>query len=209
MDSIFESVFEDIQAFVYRCRNDRDYTMEYMTCGVERITGYRPEEIMGNAAVSYVGLTPEVDKDRVFAEVDRAIEAGQSWDMLQRLTHRRGHHVWVRERGTAVYENGELAYLQGLVVGADAEMTLREQIERKVEETRVASADIVGLTRQITNSVRELSMLSINARIEAARSGEAGRGFAVVANEIKTLADRNVLWADKIASQVSQMNDQT
>ena len=202
MDSIFESVFGDIHAFVYRCRNDSDYTMEYMTDGVERITGYAKGEILFNAGVSYVGLTPEIDRDRIFGEVDAAIEAGESWDITHRLVHRNGHHVWVRERGTAIFEDGALSHLQGLVVGAEAEAALRTSLEERISEVETASANIVGLTQRITGSVRALSMLSVNARIEAARSGSAGRGFAVVANEIKSLADENARFADQITDQV-------
>ncbi|MEM8655032.1 MAG: methyl-accepting chemotaxis protein [Pseudomonadota bacterium] len=205
MDSIFESVFGDIHAFVYRCRNDSDYTMEYMTDGIERITGYAKDEILFNAGVSYVGLTPEIDRDRIFGEVDAAIEAGKSWDITHRLVHARGHHVWVRERGTAIFENGELSHLQGLVVGAEAEAELRTSLEQRIADIEAASTNIVRLTKRITGSVRALSMLSVNARIEAARSGPAGKGFAVVANEIKSLADENAQFADQITDQVQNM----
>ena len=206
MDSVFESIFGAIDAFIYRCANDADYTMDYMAGGVQKLIGYAPEDVMGNAKVSYVGITVDEDKDRVFADVDAAIEAGRAWDVAYRLCHQDGHHVWVRERGSAVYEDGKLVYLQGLVVDAAAEFNLRSELERRVEESRAASKDIVGLTKQITSSVRELSMLSTNARIEAARSGEAGRGFAVVANEMKTLSERNAGLADKIAEQVQQFD---
>ena len=205
MDSIFESVFGDIHAFVYRCRNDSDYTMEYMTNGVERITGYAKADILHNAGVSYVGLTPEIDRDRIFGEVDAAIEVGKSWDITHRLVHRRGHHIWVRERGTAIFEGGEPPHLQGLVVGAEAEADLRTSLEQRIADVETTSANIVGLTKRITGAVRALSMLSINARIEAARTGPAGQGFAVVANEIKTLADQNAGFADQITDQVRNM----
>jgi hypothetical protein len=180
--------------------------MEHMSGQVSQLLGYRADDILCNALISYVGLTHEEDKERVFGEVDAAIELAQPWDVAYRINHQKGHSVWVRERGNAVYERGELVYLQGLVVNATAEFDLHAKLERGRGEATRATRDIVHLTEQITTSVRELSMLSINARIEAARSGEAGKGFAVVANEIKTLADRNAGWADKITSRINELN---
>jgi len=83
---------------------------------------------------------------------------------------------------------------------------LREDMAASLARTTKANKDVLAMTENITGSVRELSMLSINARIEAARSGEAGLGFAVVANEMKALAERNAVWADKITERL--MGDQ-
>lgn len=207
MNSVYDSVFSAIDAFVFRCRNDENYTMEYIAGQVSNIIGYSADDLLHNKNVSYVGLTAQDDKDEVFAQVDAAIERGEAWDIAYRLKHRAGHHVWVRERGNAVHENGGLAYLEGLVVSAKSEFDLREEMQAGLVETNKVSADIADMTSQITGSVRELSMLSINASIEAARSGDAGKGFAVVANEIRTLATRNAEWADRISTRVRDMRN--
>ncbi|WP_298917778.1 PAS domain-containing methyl-accepting chemotaxis protein [uncultured Roseobacter sp.] len=200
MLDIYESIFATIDAFAYRCRNDDAYTMEFMQGAVQNLTGYAPDDILGNKRVSYVGLTHEADVDRVFKEVDRCIEAGQPWDVAYQLTHADGHLVNVRERGCAIYENGELAFLQGLVTGAAAEIELRETLQETLDSSQSQTLEITELTSKITESLKQLNMLSINARIEAARSGDAGRGFAVVAEEIKSLADQNTKWAQVIHS---------
>lgn len=202
MLSVFESIFSTIPAFAYRCRNDKTYTMEFMEGAVTELTGYGVDDILGNSKVSYVGLTHLDDVDRVFADVDAAIEARKPWDVAYRLTSSGGDLVHVRERGCAVYKDGELAYLQGLVVGAEQEQLLQDQMKAHLEKSEAKNKEILDLIGQITASLKQLNMLSINARIEAARSGQAGLGFAVVADEIKALSDQNSNWANVIATSL-------
>ena len=45
-----------------------------------------------------------------------------------------------------------------------------------------------GVMRELDNIGRQLSMLAMNAKIEASRAGESGAGFSVVADEVKQLA---------------------
>jgi len=49
-------------------------------------------------------------------------------------------------------------------------------------------AEMSNRANAIKDIAQQVNMLSINARIEAARSGDAGRGFAVVAQEIDRLS---------------------
>ncbi len=203
MSDVFSSVFSAVNGFVYRCANDSDYTMQFMEGSVLGLTGYPANAILSNAEVSYVGLTADQDQDRVFAEVDAAIEARETWDVFYRLTHANGHLVPVRERGNAIYSDGELTHLEGLVVSAEAESRLIDEMDTMVSDTRLANQEIVDLTQQITHSLRALKMLSVNARIEAAKSGDAGRGFSVVANEIRALADENSAFTEVIHAKLA------
>ena len=90
------------------------------------------------------------------------------------------------------------------MVGAEAEFALHEKINGLLENSRRRADDIASLSGRITNSVSQLSMLSVNARIEAARSGAAGKGFAIVANEMKKLAEESGEWAAVIAEKSKQ-----
>ncbi|UWQ54140.1 methyl-accepting chemotaxis protein [Leisingera caerulea] len=203
--TVFNSIFSTGSAFVYRCANDENFTMKFMAGQVEKLCGCPKSDILGNAKVSYAGLTHADDIDRVFADVDAAIEAKANWDVAYRLSQPDGSEAWVRERGNAVYDdNGEMVYLEGLVVDASTEVNLRKELQETLNRTEEANAEIIDLAENILRSVQKLSILAINAGIEAARAGKAGLGFAYLAREIKALADENNRWASRITDTMAQ-----
>ncbi|NRB16853.1 MAG: PAS domain-containing methyl-accepting chemotaxis protein [Rhodobacteraceae bacterium] len=203
--TIFNSVFSSGNAFIYRCANDDVFTMEFMAGQVEKLCGYSIDDILGNNRVAFGDLMHKEDAKGVFAEVDVAIEQHRNWDVDYRFCRSDGTEAWVRERGNAVYDDqGALVYLEGLVVDASAEVKLRETLESTLQTTEEVNAEIVELAENIVRSVRQLSILSINVGIEAARAGDAGLGFAYLAREIKNLSVENAEWARCITTVMAE-----
>lgn len=66
---------------------------------------------------------------------------------------------------------------------------------RKIEESSMEISSIINLIDQITAQTR---ILSINASIEASKSGEFGRGFAIISEQIRNLANRSAISSEKI-----------
>lgn len=78
---------------------------------------------------------------------------------------------------------------------------LNSSFEKLGEDVRQES-ELLGEFSRISGNInqiaRQTDMLSLNAGIEAARSGEQGRGFQVVAHEVKKLAENSRKEAEKI-----------
>ncbi len=201
---IFDSIMLASKSFVYRCESDDHDTMRYMSGCVRDVTGFYPEQLLNNRERSYASIVHPEDMQRTDDLIEAAIAENRSWDMDYRLLRPDGSDVLVRERGAAVYEDGELAYLQGLVCDATEEQRLRHEIEQRAFDTKQANSDILELANRIVQSVRALRMLSVNSQIEAARAGDAGKGFAVVAAEISKLAETNADCANEIAARMSR-----
>ncbi len=68
------------------------------------------------------------------------------------------------------------------------------------ESTKLVKAvnDISGKINIINDIAMQTNILSLNARVEAAKAGVEGRGFSVVAEEIRRLADVSKTSADQI-----------
>ena len=88
---------------------------------------------------------------------------------------------------------------------------LQKVSEKKVTVFNEESATASEAIRQVRSKMRDLNqvssmerLLSINASIEAARSGQAGVGFAVVAREIGNLAENSA----KVYEEIQELVDQ-
>lgn len=73
-----------------------------------------------------------------------------------------------------------------------------------------SSGEIDKIIEYIRNVSKKTKLLSLNASIEAARSGEAGKGFSVVAQEIGKLSeetDKSILGIEQIVNNIIEEID--
>lgn len=80
--------------------------------------------------------------------------------------------------------------------------TESEHMSELIIQLKNDAKKIEGITEIIEGIAKETNLLSLNASIEAARSGEAGRGFAVVADQIGSLAKASNLQVTEISQLV-------
>lgn len=80
---------------------------------------------------------------------------------------------------------------------------------KSTEQLTVGMKRIQDTTKQINDITGQTHILSLNAAIEAARTGEAGKGFAVIADEIRKLADQTRTLSDEIGGLIKQITKDT
>lgn len=110
---------------VFQCRNDENWTMEYLSDVITDISGYLPAEIINNEAVAFNDLIHSDDQALVRKTVLDALGKYASYEVEYRITKKDGDIVFVWEAGCGVYENGELVRLEGFIT----DITERKRIE--------------------------------------------------------------------------------
>ncbi len=152
---ILDGVLGVLPGVVYRCRNDADWTMLGITDNVRDLTGYDPDELIGNAEFSYGDLIHAEDRTKVWTAVQAGVADGRAFRVVYRIVDRRGRERWVLEQGRAL-ENGQLAgYIQDLS-GPLGDRLLRQQDE--LDRAR-RQARHLELLQEVTSIVNEAATL--------------------------------------------------
>jgi PAS domain S-box-containing protein len=119
-------------AMIYNWCNDRDRTAQFISEGSLEVTGYPPETLTNPAGTSYGELIEPEDRDRIWEEIQSALEAGREFRIVYRIRTAGGTTKWVWEQGRGIYSpNGEALFLRGIVLDVsnqvEAEKFLRLQ----------------------------------------------------------------------------------
>jgi diguanylate cyclase (GGDEF)-like protein/PAS domain S-box-containing protein len=137
------SITGRMDGFLYRCRNDADYTMLYISEGVQRVSGYLAREVIGNKLLSFTEMIYPEDIDLVNAAVAKGLERRENWNVVYRVVSKAGMPIWVREIGGGVFDaEDNLEFLEGFVIDITELKRLEEINERTLKELAAANTEL-------------------------------------------------------------------
>ncbi len=132
-------LFANMPGMAYRCRRDGDWNMEFVSEGCEALTGYRPDELVGDGGIAFAELIHPEDRARVRGIIDRAVAAGERFRIEYRLFSAAGDERWVWEQGLGVCgDDGEVMDVEGFItdvterVRADRQRVQGEELLRSL-----------------------------------------------------------------------------
>ena len=112
----FETLVNNLPGFVYRCANDRNWTMHYISNGCELVTGYSPEEFINNAKISYNDIIAEEYQEYLWNKWQDLLSKKETFEDEYEIITRNGERRWVWERGRGIFDNNDnLLFLEGFI----------------------------------------------------------------------------------------------
>ncbi len=128
----FSTLVNNLPALVYRCRNDPQWTAEYVSEGVFALTGYKAEDFTINRKISFGELIHPDDRERVWGDIRQGIDAHCPYRTTYRVITAQGQHRWMWEQGAGTFDaTGNLLTLDGVVL----DITERQRAEEALQES--------------------------------------------------------------------------
>jgi diguanylate cyclase (GGDEF)-like protein/PAS domain S-box-containing protein len=163
---LLTTITDNLVGMIYRCRIDAIWTMEYVSEGCRKLTGYRPDELVFNNRVSYDQMTLPEDREHVSRAIHAALEANETFDVEYRICRADGRVRWVLERGVGLRDaHGQLAWIEGFIQDISERMAANEAMHEAMRRYRSLFEHATEGIFQTTSEGRYLDANPALARI--------------------------------------------
>ncbi|NOZ48467.1 MAG: PAS domain S-box protein [Chloroflexi bacterium] len=146
-----ETLLGNLPGMAYRCDNDPDWPMRFVSQGCLALTGYPPADLLDNARVAYAQLIHPDDREGIWENVQASLEKNHFFELTYRIRTANNEEKWVWERGEGVFSgDGELVALEGFIIDITERKRAEVALKKSEERFRAAfrtSPDSININR--------------------------------------------------------------
>ena len=152
----FKTLIANVPGAIYRCANDADWTMEFLSDEITTISGYRAADFIQNQSRSIKSIIYPDDRDRVVREVKSAIAVRQPYTIEYRIVRSDAEISWIKDKGQGIFDpDGQLLWLDGIILDitdrkwAETLQQIQNRILSMIAQGETLKDTLAELTKQI------------------------------------------------------------
>ncbi|NLH16355.1 MAG: PAS domain S-box protein [Phycisphaerae bacterium] len=149
------TLMSNLPGIAYRCSNNRDWTMDFISEGCMALTGYPSSDLIGNAKLSYNDIIVPEDREMVWETVQKALSGKRPYQITYRIRAADGTVKWVWEQGRGIYDDtGKLEALEGFVADMTARVLAEQQREGLLKALQVKTEELESIIYVSSHDLR-------------------------------------------------------
>lgn len=189
-ERMMSTLISNLPGVVYRCQNDKELTMDYISEGCLELTGYSPEDLIYNSKISYNEIIHPDERENVRQLISKAIIDKSPFQTVYRIITKDKTEKWVWEQGKGVYDSfGNFNKLEGFIT----DITQSKLNEEELKNYRNHLEELVSTRTQELEKAKVLAESSTRAKSEF---------LANMSHEIRTPMNSIIGFADILFSRI-------
>lgn len=125
------TLVENLPGAAFRCLNDADWTMLFISDGCLALTGYTSGDLIRNKKISYDQVIHPDDRQYVREEIEKALHIKHNYQILYRIITADNKEKWVWEQGTGVYDDDDhLIAIEGFISDISERIKANADLQR-------------------------------------------------------------------------------
>lgn len=149
------TLFNNLQGVAYRCKNDENWTMEYLSTGIKQMSGYKPEDVVNNKKLSFRELIFSDDRDRIWNDVQKALSTKKGFELSYRIVTSKNKIKHVLEKGIGIFDDkGKLEFLEGFITDITEIKTLEEKTKELNKRLKIQNTQLLIANEKAEESNR-------------------------------------------------------
>jgi PAS domain S-box-containing protein len=154
------TLMSNLPGMVYRCRNDPDWTMQFVSDGCLPLTGYAPQDLIQSHRVAYAELIHPDDRSMVWESIQDALKEKRGFESVYRIITAAGEEKWVSELGRGLFDGDDGSVLEGFIT----DITERKRAEQALRDSRGRLQALFEAAPVGIGTVVDRVLTSVNSR---------------------------------------------
>lgn len=127
------ALLDNLPGFAYRCENDKNWTMNFISDGCQAITGYTPQNFLNNNDLPYAEIIHPEDREMVWVKIQNALKIKSPFQLEYRIITASGEEKWVWEHGSGLFgEHGKVRFLEGYITDISERKNFENALEQRI-----------------------------------------------------------------------------
>lgn len=135
-EDLLGNVIRNVPGIVFRCRPDKDWTMEMISDETQTVAGYPASDFLQNRVRSFASIIHPEDRKKVREAIDPVVHEGKDYEVEYRICTGDGQVRWVHEKGQPVSDEAGNVWLDGVIVDISRRVEMEQDIVQQQMDLR-------------------------------------------------------------------------
>jgi PAS domain S-box-containing protein len=204
-----DSIINNLNGAVFRCKFDEQLTMEYISEGVKELSGYPLTDFLENHVRSFASLIFKDDRERVMKSIGDSLTVENSFTIEYRIVSAQNEIKWILGKGKGISRGNNIIALEGFFSDITDKKNAEEELKSSLEQLHKVAQHIeevrenerVTISRELHDDLGQ-ALTAVKIDLATIKQNVTDMATVLKINKTSALVSDTIKTVQRITSQL-------